>query len=807
MKHAKIVESVVQHAPPPVIEPDPEQGLNVHQVKERLRSGCANTPVNPPSKTVGQIICSNVLTYFNLIFFILAAFIIAVGSWRNLTFMGIVLANIAIGIIQELRSKKILDRLNIISAPKATVIREGQQLSVNTAQTVRDDIAIFSTGNQIYADAVVVSGSCQVNEALITGEADEVPKEPGDTLLSGSFVVSGSCHARLTAVGADSFVSKLTIEAKKAKKPQMSEMMRSLTKLVKWIGFIVIPFGVILAIKEIVWLDRDLTTGVTSTVAALIGMIPEGLYLLTSLALVAGVMRLARRKTLAHDMECIETLARIDTLCVDKTGTITENKMVVEDVVPLCEDDYTEADIRTIMENYVYATQDDNDTMVALRRYFTGRAQKKASAVLPFSSAKKYSGVSFGRDDSYLLGAPEILLGEQYLDYAAQIEAYAAKGCRVLLLALYGGQLADEALTGDVRPLALLLLSNKIREEAPDTFRYFREQGVTVKVISGDNPSTVSEVAKRAGIPNAEKCIDARTLKTESALNRAAEEYTVFGRVTPEQKRKLVRAMKAAGHTVAMTGDGVNDVLALKAADCSVAMASGSDVACQVSHIVLMNSDFSSMPDVVQEGRRVINNIERSASLYLVKNIFSFCLAFITLFAALPYPFTPAQLSLVSALTIGFPSFVLAMEPNKNRVVGHFLKNVIFRALPAAMANLFLIVGILLFYLAFDISEDSLSTICTAVMGIVGILMVHRTSQPYNGLRFAMVLLISVAFAVSFFFLKDFFELTVLAWPDILILVVFALLANPVMNTVASWLDALQKFFDRRKDKKQRHAG
>ena len=801
MKQQKTDECKTRQIPP-VLDTDPAQGLNARQVEERLRGGCANTPVNPPSKTVGQIIRSNVFTYFNLIFFILAACIIAVGSWRNLTFLGIVLANIAIGIIQELRSKRMLDRLNILSAPKATVIREGETFTVATAETVRDDIAVFAAGNQIYADAVVVSGTCQVNEALITGEADEVPKEPGDTLLSGSFVVSGNCRARLTAVGAESFVSRLTLEAKKAKKPQMSEMMRSLTKLVKWIGFIVIPFGVILAVKEILWLHRDLAAGVTSTVAALIGMIPEGLYLLTSLALVAGVMRLAKRKTLAHDMECIETLARIDTLCVDKTGTITENKMIVEDVVPLCDEQVSEADIRSIMEDYVYAAQDDNDTMAALRRYFTGNSRRSALSILPFTSARKYGGVSFGRGETYLLGAPENLLRGDYDAYAPLIESYAAKGCRVLLLVQYGGQPGEEPLDGEMLPLALLLLSNKIREEAPETFRYFREQGVTVKVISGDNPATVSEVAKRAGIPNAEKYIDARTLRTEMALNRAAEEYTVFGRVTPEQKRKLVRAMKAAGHTVAMTGDGVNDVLALKAADCSVAMASGSEVACQVSHIVLLNSNFASMPDVVQEGRRVINNIERSASLYLVKNIFSFCLAFITLFATLPYPFTPAQLSLVSALTIGFPSFVLAMEPNKSRVEGHFLKNVIFRALPAAAANLFLMVGVLLFYLAFGLSEAALSTICTAVMGIVGLLMVHRTSKPYNKLRLSMMLVITAAFAVSFFFLKDFFELAVLAWPDILVLVVFALLANPVMNTVASALAAMQKFFDRRKAKK-----
>ena len=802
MKHKHITEVVVHHAPP-VYEADPLSGLTAQQVQERIRSGCSNTPINPPSKTVAQIISSNIFTYFNLIFFILAAFIIAVGSWRNLTFMGIVLANIAIGIIQELRSKKILDQLNIISAPKATVIRAGRESTIDTTETVRDDIVVFSTGNQIYADAVMVSGTCQVNEALITGEADEVPKAVGDELLSGSFIVSGTCRARLTAVGAESFVSKLTIEAKKAKKPQMSEMMRSLTKLVKWIGFIVIPFGVILAIKEIVWLDRDITTGVTSTVAALIGMIPEGLYLLTSLALVAGVIRLARRKTLAHDMECIETLARVDTLCVDKTGTITENKMIVEGVVPLSEVPETASDIQAIITDYVHASPDDNDTMAALRQHFGGVSRRRALTTLPFTSAKKYGGVSFAQDESYFLGAPEILLQERYADYAEQIDGYASKGCRVLLFARYPGPVTDETLGSGIQPLSLVLLGNKIRDEAPDTFRYFREQGVTVKVISGDNPATVSEVARRAEIPNAEKFIDARTLQTESALQAAAEAYTVFGRVTPEQKRKLVRAMKAAGHTVAMTGDGVNDVLALKEADCSVAMASGSDVACQVSHIVLMNSDFSAMPNVVQEGRRVINNIERSASLYLVKNIFSFCLAFITLFATLPYPFTPAQLSLVSMLTIGLPSFVLAMEPNKNRVEGHFMQNVIFRALPAAAANLFLIVGVLLFYLAFGLSESSLSTICTIIMGAVGLLMVHTTSKPYNALRFTMMLIISAAFVLSFIFLRDFFELTLLSWSDMLVLTVFLLLTHPVMRTVSSWLDTLKALITQWREKRE----
>ncbi len=786
---------------PPVFFAQPDCGLSAAQVRERAESGCVNAPVDPPTKSVGQIVSSHIFTYFNLIFFILAGCVAAVGSWRDLTFMGIVIANVCIGIFQELRSKKTLDKLNILSAPRGTVIRDGQEQELDTALFVRDDVAVFAQGAQICADAQVVAGTCQVNEALVTGEADEIQKNPGDQLLSGSFVVSGSCRARLTAVGADSFAARLTLEAKKAKKPHVPEMMRSLSRLVKWIGFIVIPFGIILAVKEIAWLGRDVRTGVTSTVAALLGMIPEGLYLLTSVALAAGVVRLARKKTLVHDMGCMETLARVDTLCVDKTGTITENKMTVEDVVLLCEDRFVESDIRMIMADYTYAMREDNDTMAALRRYFTGAARQQAAAAIPFTSARKYGGVSFDAEETYLLGAPEILLGEGYARYKKQVEQYAAKGCRVLLLGLYDGSLEEETIRGDaVMPLALILLANQIRPEAPDTFRYFESQGVTVKVISGDNPITVAEVATRAGIPGADRFVDARTLTGDKDLKKAAEEYTVFGRVTPEQKRRLICAMRAAGHTVAMTGDGVNDVLALKEADCSVAMASGSDVACQVSHIVLMDSDFSAMPDVVGEGRRVINNIERSASLYLVKNIFSFCLAFITLFARLPYPFTPAQLSLVSALTIGLPSFVLAMEPNTGRVTGKFLRNILYRAVPAALTDVLLIVGALLFYVAFDLNEGALTSICTAIMGVVGLLMVHRTSKPYNALRRTMVITVSAAFAYAFFFMGEFFTLSSLLWSDALILLVFVLLARPVMDGISTGMDACRGLFGKRKN-------
>ena len=778
----------------PVLETDPAQGLTAAQAAERAEAGWANVEVAPPTRTVGQIVRSNLLTYFNLIFVLLAAAIVAVrASLFNLSFLGVVIVNAVIGIVQELRSKKALDELNILQSPKAAVVRDGMESTVPTVELVRDDVVRFSSGEQICADALVAEGECLVNEALVTGEADEIRKRPGDELLSGSFVVSGECLARLTAVGEESFVNTLTIEAKRQKKPKRRGMMRSLSDLIKWIGVIILPMGALLVIKEVHWLGRDLTSGVTSTVGALVGMIPEGLYLLTSLALVAGTLRLARQKTMCRQMDCIETLARVDTLCVDKTGTVTENKMVVEDIVLLCPDRFIDDDIRMIMADYVAAMRSDNDTMAALRKYFTGQVNQRAIAALPFTSARKYGGVSFHEDETYLLGAPDVLLGEAAGEYADTIEEYSAKGCRVLLLTLYDGRLTDETLDAEKLPVALILLANKIRPEAPDTFAFFADQGVSVRVISGDNPLTVSEVAKRAGIPGAERWVDARQLVTDEDMDAAAEDTVVFGRVTPDQKRRLVKALKRAGHTVAMTGDGVNDVLALKEADCSIAVASGSDVACQVSQIVLMDSNFASKPSVVAEGRRVINNIERSASLYLVKNIFSICLALLSLLFTLPYPLSPAQLGLVNGVTIGIPSFILAMEPNRSLVKGNFLKNIILRALPAAMTDLFLTEGVMLFYLAAGLEDKAVSTICAGIMGVVGLMMVYRTAKPMNRLHIAMMAGLTAGFVVCFLFLKFVFNLVPLDFLSSLVLGVFALLAWPVMNVMEKGLDSLRE--------------
>lgn len=774
-------------------------GLSRAEVDERRRRGLDNKEIDPPTKTVKQIFLSNIFTYFNAVFLALAIGVITTGSWKNLTFMVVVIANTAIGIIQELKSKRTLDKMSLLTEQKCTVVREGRELVVGTHDTVQDDVVIFSAGAQIFADAVVIDGDVVANEALITGEADEIPKKIGDELISGSFIMSGRCAARLTNVGENSFAAKLTIEAKKSKNRGKSEMMLALTRLVKIIGVMIVPLGALMIIKEMGVLGYGYGESVISTVAALVGMIPEGLYLLTSLALVTSIVRLMRKKTLVHEMDCIETLARVDTLCVDKTGTITENKMTVTDVICLT-NELSQPHISRIMADYVFAHQADNATMISLKKYFTGKATRSAVTTLPFTSSRKFGAVTFEDGESFLLGAPDVILASKYDTVAPTVDKYSAKGCRVLLLAAYSGDVSAAPLGGKVVPLALILLANKIRDEAPETFRYFAENNVDIKVISGDNAMAVSEVARRAGIAHAERFVDARELDTDEKLAAAATEYTVFGRVTPEQKRKLIAALRAAGRTVAMTGDGVNDVLALKEADCSVAMASGSDIAAQASHIVLLDSDFSAMPSVVAEGRRVINNIERSASLYLWKNVFSFGLAILTLIFTLPYPLEPTQLSLISALTIGFPSFVLAMEPNESLVRGHFMKNVLYRSLPAAITNLVMVIGVMLFYLAFDIPKNQMSTVSAMIVGLVGLLMLFSTSMPFNRIRTVLFIAMSAALVLGAVVAHELFSLVPLTLQSGLILGVFSILSIPtyigvykLTHHMGEWLAILRR--------------
>jgi len=786
----------------PRIEALPEQGLTAAQARDRLENGYANISPASPEKTTGQIFKDNILTYFNLVFFILAFLIILVESYRNLTFMGVIVVNTAIGIIQELRAKKTLSKLKFVVAPHAAVVRDGELLTIPAENAVLDDIVIFEAGNQIYADAIVLTGECRVNEALVTGEADEIIKTAGATLLSGSFVVSGECRARLDKVGCDSFVSRLTVEAKKSTKKKRSEMMRALTRLVQIIGFIIVPFGLIMYFQQTRILHMTITDSVVSTVAALIGMIPEGLYLLVSVALTVSVMRLAQKKTLVHDMGCIETLARVDVLCVDKTGTITENKMSVREVWPLCPDQYPAGEVASLMSDYAASMGTDNETMAALKGFFAEKPKRRAVQILPFSSSSKYGGVTFSQGGTYLLGAPEKILLSAYPQYKDVIEGFSSQGCRVLLLSGYAGSLTDKSVSAAVAPIALIVLTNSIRPEAPATFRFFREQGVSIKVISGDNPLTVSRVAQEAGIENADKFIDASLLTTERKFKSAIKEYTVFGRVTPDQKRKLIRAFKAAGHTVAMTGDGVNDVLALKDADCSIAMASGSEIACQVSQLVLMNSNFAAMPSVVGEGRRVINNIERSASLFLVKNIFSFVLTLTALIFALGYPITPSQLSLFNITIIGIPSFILAMEPNRNLVRGRFLKNVLYRALPAGVTDYLAMLGAILVSSHFAIPAAEMSTMTTIIIGAIGFMMLYRISRPLNSLRLALIITMIVLFAVGGFFLTDLFTLSPLSPIAIKMTIAIIALAVPVMTLLAMFTRKLELRGNRQRRRK-----
>lgn len=777
--------------------PDHQTGLTAQQVQEHRMHGWTNQPVDPPSKTTKEIIQENVFTYFNLIFLVLAVLLCLVGSFRDLTFLPVIVLNTLIGIIQETRAKKVLDNLTMLNAPHAMVIRDGKKSQINAEDLVVDDIVIFEAGNQVCADAEVCAGEVQVNESLLTGESDEITKRKGDQLMSGSFIVSGQCHARLDKVGADSYISRLTLEAKAMQNTEQSEMIRSLDKLVKWVGVAIIPIGIILFIQAFVFQGEGFRSSVTSMIAAVIGMIPEGLYLLASVALAVSSIRLAQKKVLLHDMKCIETLARVNVLCVDKTGTITENTMEVQDVIPTKE--YEEGELRPLSEllgDFTAAQSSDNITMEAMKRYFKIASGKKAVAKTGFSSASKYSSVTF-EEASYVLGAPEFVLKEQYENYEEAISAHASKGARVLVFGTAKEEPDGKPLKEAVTPLAYVLLANPIRQEAKETFTYFAEQGVEVKVISGDNPLTVSEVAKEAGIAGAERYVDASTLHTEEEMRAAVLNNAVFGRVTPNQKRKFVQILKEEGKTVAMTGDGVNDVLALKDADCSIAMASGSDAAAQASQLVLLESDFSCMPEVVLEGRRVVNNIQRSASLFLVKNIFSFLLSLVSFVFMFTYPLEPSQISLISMFTIGVPAFFLALEPNKNIIKGHFLTNVFLKALPAALTDVLAVGALVIFGRTFGVSSADISTAATMLLSIVGFMILYTISAPMNVLRGVILGGCIVELLFCSIFLNDLFAITGMTTKCVMLFVVFAIATEPVLRYL-TWLIGKLRFYYKR---------
>lgn len=787
-------------------------GLTDEEVRQRVEEGLTNRADISTDKTTKEIVISNVFTYFNLIFLVITILLIMVGSFRNLTFLPIIIGNTVIGIVQEIRAKKTLEKMSLLNAPHADVIRNGSIKQISTEKLVKDDVILLTAGKQICADAVVISGNIQVNESLLTGEADEVEKTEGSTLMSGSFVVSGECYARLEKVGNESYISKLSLEAKSMGGKEQSEMIRSINLIVKWVGIVIIPIGLILFWQSHFVNGESITKSVTSTVAAIIGMIPEGLYLLTTVALALSTMKLARKKVLLHDMKSIETLARVDVLCVDKTGTITEPDMKLKEIF-LCKNsgaDGTQTaltldELKSLILDYANASVDNNATMLALKAYAADALTNNTSALhrtavsqQAFSSSLKYGSVTFS-DGTYLLGAPEFIMHEDFARIEEEIIPYADKGDRVLLFARYDGENVENGIDGSVTPLGFVALANPIRENAVKTFEYFKSQGVAIKVISGDNPRTVSRIAIQAGIESAESFVDAATLDTEDKIADAVNKYTVFGRVTPKQKKQLVKALQAKGHTVAMTGDGVNDILAMKDADCSVAMASGSEAAAQAAQVVLLDSDFAHMPDVVYEGRRVVNNIQRSASLFLVKNIFSLLLSLFSVILMVTYPLEPAQVSLISMFTIGVPGFLLALEQNKDRIKGHFITNVMLKALPGGLTDVIAVGALVVCGEVFCISDASIGTIATLVLSVVGFMILFKISEPLNGMKYAVIIGNIAGLVFSGFFLKKLFALTDLSNICILLMIVFGFAAESLFRNLTLLVEKLRGSYEKKK--------
>lgn len=772
-------------------------GLTAAEVNARIEAGKINIADDSSDRTTGKIIRDNLLTYFNLIFLVITVLLCIAGAFRDLTFLPIIIGNILIGIVQELRAKKTLDKMKILNAGHAVVIREGKRQKVTAEELVIDDLVWLSSGDAICADSVVVSGEITVNESMLTGEADGIVKKENEELLSGSFVVSGEGYARLTRVGNDSYISKLTNEAKALKKGEESEMIRSINMFVKVIGIIIIPMSVILFVQAFVFRNASFRTSITSMVASIIGLIPEGLYLLTTLALAVSMMKLAKDKVLLHDMKSIESLARVDVLCVDKTGTITKPEMTVTEIVS-CDDSMNE-----VFTDYIMSSIDNNATAVALKKYLNDNnvvnGKRTASKVYPFNSTVKYGAMAFN-DDYYVLGAPEFIIKTGFNNLKDDISQYTTKGYRVIVLAKAESLTRDGVIDGEILPLGFVVLANEIRDNAVETFTYFKEQGVAIKVISGDNPATVSEVARQAGIENAEKYVDASTLTDNMMISEAIAKYTVFGRVTPKQKQQFVKALKMQGHTVAMTGDGVNDILALKDADCSVAMASGSEATAQAAQIVLLDSDFSRMPEIVLEGRRVVNNVQRSASLFLVKNLFSLLLTIFSTVLMISYPLMPSQVSLISMFTIGIPGFLLALEPNKSRIKGHFLGNVLLKALPAGLTDFFAVSALVICGHVFNIPSTDIATASTLLIAVVGFMIMIKISHPFNHFKYGILALNIFGLIFCGLFLDNLFAMSDMSNICILLTIVFGFAAESMFRYITIFVEFIQNRMRKKKN-------
>ncbi|MEF9876543.1 MAG: cation-translocating P-type ATPase [Gordonibacter sp.] len=717
------------------------KGLTSAEVAERVARGDVNADVDVKTRTIKQIVLGNVCTLFNLINVILALFVLITGSYKNMLFMLVIVLNTVIGIVQEVRSKRTTDRLSIVAGSHAKVIRDGAQVEVPLNDVVRDDLMVLGRGDQVPADAEVVAGAADLNESLLTGESNLIKKQIGHKLMSGSFVNAGTVTARVEHVGKENYAAKISAEAKQ-RKAVNSEIMNSLNGIIKFVSFIIFPLGAILFSREFFSHSVAFNDAVLSTTAALVGMIPEGLILLTSTVLAVAVVRLAKSKVLVQQLYCIETLARVDTLCLDKTGTITTGAMEVASVELVGSADAAEVD--TALASLAVADEDPNETAQAIIEHYAQGAVARLSVVriVPFSSDKKWSGATFADGRAYVMGAARFVLGDGYAAVEGQANEL-AEDARVLLVARVDGFTDDGDVVGTPEPLGFVCIHDQIRATAAQTIGYFKDQGVTVNVISGDDPRTVSGIAQKVGVPGADQYVDATTLETPEQVAAAIERYHVFGRVKPEQKKQFVIALQERGHVVAMTGDGVNDTLALKQADCSVAMAAGSDAARNVAQLVLVDNDFASMPKVVAEGRRSINNLQRSASLFLVKTLLSMSLAVLFIFLPWQYPFQPIQMTLISAFTIGLPSFVLALEPNKDRIRGRFLENVIVKSLPGALCAVLNVVAVnVIGYTSLGLDYSQVSTLCVLLTAWVGFLLIVRLSIPFTPLRAALVVVV-----------------------------------------------------------------
>ena len=780
-----------------------QNGLSSGQVKKLAAEGKINGTPDTPTKSVGEIIRTNTLTFFNLVNVILGVLVLLTGSFKNCLFLGVIICNTVIGIFQEIRAKKVIDKLSLISAPKVTVLRDGQANELHSADIVLGDLMLLNTGRQVCADCKVLEGECEVNESLITGESDPVLKKDGDELLSGSFIVSGSVKAEVIRVGADNFASKITAGAKYLKKSN-SVMLKSLDRIIKVIAVYIVPMAVGLFLNAILVSEQATDRAIVSTVAALIGMIPEGLYLLASVVMAVSVIRLAARKTLAQDMYCTETLARVDVLCLDKTGTITEGIMQVEGTQLLQED----FPLDKALTAFCACMTDDNPTFNAVKAHWGGGTASPLRT-LPFSSARKWSGAEF-TEGSFIFGAPEFVLRNDYEKIREQCEKAQDEGLRVLLAACSQNKFNGHELPENITPAALIFIGDVIRQEAPDTLAYFDKQGVDIKIISGDNPVTVSRIARRAGVKNAEMAVDTSTLHDDEIFE-AARKYSVFGRVTPDRKLALVKALKEQGHTVGMTGDGVNDVLALKEADCSIAMQSGSDAAKHVSSLVLLDGNFASMPKVVAEGRRSVNNIQRSGTLFLTKTVYSFLLALIFIFLPLPYPFQPIQLTLISVTTIGIPSFFLALEPNTEIIRGRFIRNILRLAFPRGVAVAFCAIASVLVSEFTDLPIDGMATLTAYTVAAVGFLALFRIMKPLRAWKIGLLAGLMAVFAgaaVLFPNMFGFHALDFYSWVaagvifgmGAVIMILLEWAADTLFDFMGRLVDKIKNLFHKEKD-------